>query len=82
VTLQKHFSHPSLVIYFFPTPPIKLKLGLQIGGRLLIATHLDQSNFLANQQQVIGFAVPVNSPSILCKNARLKTILMSQTSMF
>jgi hypothetical protein len=24
VTLQKHFSHPSLVIYFFPTPPIKL----------------------------------------------------------
>ncbi len=67
---------------FFPTPPIKLKLGLQIGGRLLIATHLDQSNFLANQQQVIGFAVPVTSPSILCKNARPKTILMSQTSMF
>jgi len=44
--------------------------------------NLDQSNFLANQQQVIGFAVPVTSPSILCKNVRLKTILMSQTSMF
>jgi hypothetical protein len=30
VTLQKHFSHPSfIVICFFPTPPIKLKLGLQ-----------------------------------------------------
>jgi hypothetical protein len=28
----KHFSHPSVVIYFFPTPPIKLKLGLQMGG--------------------------------------------------
>jgi hypothetical protein len=26
VTLQKCFSHPSLVIYFFATPPIKLKL--------------------------------------------------------
>jgi hypothetical protein len=25
VTLQKDFSHPSLVIYFFPTPPIKLQ---------------------------------------------------------
>jgi hypothetical protein len=36
---------------FFPTPPIKLKLGFQIGGRLLIATHLDQSNYLANDRQ-------------------------------
>jgi hypothetical protein len=32
VTLQKYFLHPSLVIYFFATPPIKLKLRLQIGG--------------------------------------------------
>jgi len=37
-------SQPSVVNCFsFPTPPIKLKLGLQIGGRLLIANHLDQS---------------------------------------
>jgi hypothetical protein len=34
--LQKHFSHPSLVIYFFATSPIKLKLGQQIRGGLLI----------------------------------------------
>jgi len=40
-----------LIIYFSPTPPIKLKLGLQIGGRLLIATHLDQSNYRTNQKQ-------------------------------
>ncbi len=34
VTLQKYFSHPSLVISFFPQSPfIKLKLGLQKGGR-------------------------------------------------
>jgi hypothetical protein len=26
-------------------------MGVQIGGRLLIATHLDQSNYLANQKQ-------------------------------
>jgi hypothetical protein len=33
-----------IVVYFFwTTPPIKLKLGLQIGERLLIAKHLDQS---------------------------------------
>jgi hypothetical protein len=40
VTLQKYSSHPRLVIYFFPTLPIKLKMGLQVGGRLLIAKHL------------------------------------------
>ncbi len=36
VTLQTYFSHPSfqLLTFFFPTPPIKLKLGLQVGGRL------------------------------------------------
>jgi hypothetical protein len=27
VTLQKYFSHPSLVIYFFATPPQKTELG-------------------------------------------------------
>ncbi len=30
---------------------MKLKLVIQLGGRLLIATHLDQSNYLANQKQ-------------------------------
>ncbi len=42
--------NPSLVSYFFSTPPIKLKLGQQIGGRLLIANHLDQSVWWANQK--------------------------------
>jgi hypothetical protein len=53
VTLQRYFSHPSLVI---PTSLIRLKLGLQIGGgkrtgRLLIANHLDQSLWLPNLEQ-------------------------------
>jgi hypothetical protein len=39
------------------------------GERLLIATHLDQSNNLANQQQVLGFAMPFASLRILSKNA-------------
>jgi hypothetical protein len=68
VTLQKYFSHPSLiVIYFFPTPPIKLKLGLQTGGRLLIVAYLDQSNYVANQQPVSSFAVPSTSLFIMYK---------------
>jgi hypothetical protein len=74
VTLQKDFLNPSLVIYFFPTQPKKLKLGLQIGGRQLTATHLDRSKYLANQQQVLGFVVPFTSLSILCKNAGPKPL--------
>jgi hypothetical protein len=43
----------------------KIETGTTKGGRILTATHLDQSNHLANQQQVLGFA----SLSIVCKNA-------------
>jgi hypothetical protein len=53
IKLQKYFANPSLVIYFFPTPPIKLKLVLQVGERLLIATHLDQSNYLSCQSTAV-----------------------------
>jgi len=43
VICKKYFSHPSLVIYVYATPKIKLKVGHQIGGGLLIANHLEQS---------------------------------------
>jgi hypothetical protein len=46
---KNKFLHPRLVIYFFPNPPIKLTLRLQTGGGLIVATHLDQSNYQANQ---------------------------------
>jgi hypothetical protein len=48
-------ASPSLVIFFFSKPyylPIRLTKALQIVGRLVIATHLDQSNYLGNQQQL------------------------------
>jgi hypothetical protein len=50
--------------YFFSTPPIKLKLGLlQIGGRLLIATRLDQSKLSSQSTAgVLGFAIPFYQP--------------------
>ncbi len=44
--LAKIFHIQVLVTNFFPTPPIKLELGLQIGGRLLIQTQLDRPNYL------------------------------------
>jgi hypothetical protein len=48
VTVQEYFSHPSSVFYFLPTRPIKLRLPMS--GSLLIANHLDQSLWLANQK--------------------------------
>ncbi len=78
VTIQKYFLHLSLVIWFFPTPPIKLKLVLQIGGRLLIANHLDKSLLLTNQNHgatIVSYllysslrSVDFTSLCKLCKN--------------
>jgi hypothetical protein len=50
VTLEISFSHPSLVIYLFATPPIKFKLGQQIRGGLLTANHLEQLLWRATQK--------------------------------
>ncbi len=54
VTLRKYFSHPSLVVYSSATPPIKLELEQQICGRLLIASHLDESLWWANQKHWVA----------------------------
>ncbi len=54
--------------------PLKVKLGLQIGQKQLIATHLDQSNYLANQQHLLGFVLPLPP---LASNA-----LLSRAGMF
>jgi hypothetical protein len=87
VSIQKYFSHPSLVIYFFPTSPIKRKLGLSIGS------ETTNSEPIRNREQqsdhiyytllwlVLGFTVPfinVNKLSKLWAN----TILLSQTGTF
>jgi hypothetical protein len=47
---KKYFSHPSLVIYCFAIPPMKLKLGRQKGWGLLIGNHLDKSSWWTNQK--------------------------------
>jgi hypothetical protein len=49
VTLNIYLWHPSFgCLQIFPK--ITIELTLKMGGRVLIATHLDQSNYLANQQ--------------------------------
>jgi hypothetical protein len=50
MALQKYFSCPSVVNYFFQTPPKKLKLGLQVSGRFLIANTW----FNQKEEEAIG----------------------------
>jgi hypothetical protein len=58
-------SRPTLAIYLFATPPIKLKWWLQIGGRLLIANHVDQSVWLPNEKQGTTVQILLSDPIIL-----------------
>jgi hypothetical protein len=46
----------------------KTEIGTAKDSRLVIANHLDQPNHLANQQQVLGFAVPFCSDKMLDQN--------------
>ncbi len=73
---KKYFPHPSLVIHFFLTPPRELKLGLQIRGRLLTATQLDEALGLVNQKR--GAAVG----NKLCKNAGWKRFCWAKPACF
>jgi hypothetical protein len=96
VTLQIFFSHPSLVIYFFATPPIKLKLGQQICGELLIANHLDQllwwaiqkhwakvrSHLLHSLRQVHGVLAPFTSHHEISNFVQLKPFSWTKSSCF
>jgi hypothetical protein len=59
VTLQKktlNISHIHILvtITFSPTPPIKLKLGLQVGGRLLNSNPLWPVNAIKNRELSIN----------------------------
>ncbi len=49
---KKYFSHPSLVIYFFANPHTKTETWW-----LLIANHLDQSLWWANQKHWVAVNV-------------------------
>jgi hypothetical protein len=72
VTLQKIFLMSKFTYIVFSNSPHKSEIGIAKGGRLLIAIHLDQSNYLANRQQVLGFDVSFTSLSIFSKNAGSK----------
>jgi hypothetical protein len=45
-------------------------------------THLDQSNYLPNKQQVLTFDVHFTSLCMVCKNAGSKSFKLTQIGMF
>jgi hypothetical protein len=47
--LANYFSHPSLVIYWFPTPPKQLKLVLLQTGERLLCTNSKAPGPAANR---------------------------------
>jgi len=66
-TLQKYFWLSRLVIYFLSNLAHKTKIGpaTKTGGRLRIANHLHQSNYLAIQHGALGSGVPFTTLSVL-----------------
>jgi len=64
IKLQKYFSHSSLVkcSLLFSNPTHKLKLGLQTGTRVGTNSNSPGPSNLANQQQVLCFAVSFYQP--------------------
>ncbi len=89
----KYFSHPSIVLYSLAIPPLKLKLGQQIGEGLLIANHLDESLWWANQKhwaavrsyflhsflQVKRCCCTFHQSQLHVQECKAKTIFLSQT---
>jgi hypothetical protein len=73
----------SMISYLlFPNLTHKTEIGTVNHGRLLLATHINQSNHLAHRQQVLGFAVPFGQPQHPVQKCWAKTILLNQTDMF
>jgi hypothetical protein len=67
----------SYLLFSNPT----LKLGLQVGGRVLVPTHMNQSNYLANHQHCYALLCLLPSQQTVHK-CWAKIILLCQTSKF
>ncbi len=66
MTLPNYFSHPSLVIYFSPTPPIKVRLGLQRGGRLLNSNSKPPWTIFIIDQSTVGISSQIIFITLFC----------------
>jgi hypothetical protein len=77
LTFAKIFLKSKFGYFHFPfatLKPINLKLGLQIGGKLLIATHLDPAMEILDDVQE---SIPVNSLENCCDPEKIHTFQSS-----
>jgi len=95
VTLQKYFSHSNLLVYFFATPPIKLKTGIanrsgscnsKPPGPIIMLGHwetLRGSQITFNILFCAGsIAMPFTSHGNLCNYTELKPISWAEPASF
>jgi hypothetical protein len=77
-------SSPAVPRYLlFSNPAHKTKTGTASRWETTNSNPARQSNYLANQQEVFGFAVPFTSfRKLTLQKFWAKTILLSQTGMF
>jgi hypothetical protein len=68
--------------YFFPSSPIKLKLALQIVGRLLIATPPGPIKLCSQSTAGVRLCCAFYQPQQTVQKCWVKTILLSQTACF
>jgi hypothetical protein len=71
--LCKNVSHIQVWLFTYPfatLKPINLKLGLQIGRKLLIANHLDPAMEILDDVQE---SIPVNSMEDCCEPEKIHT---------
>ncbi len=81
MTLEKYFSHPSLVIYFFPTQTGKTKTGT--ANKWKTINSKPTRPFREWQSYHIHYTLLWKaSLRKLCQNACSKSILLSQTTIF
>jgi hypothetical protein len=79
VALKQYFSHLGLVIYFFPTSPIELKLGLQKMGESNPCRPIKPSSQSTAGVRLCCAFRQLQHPVQKCW---AKTVLLSQTGMF
>jgi hypothetical protein len=74
VTLQKHLPHPSFSSLLFSNPAHKTKTQITNSWEINDSNPPCPIKYLANQQQVLRFAVLSSNLSIMCKIAGPKPI--------
>jgi hypothetical protein len=82
VTLQKYFSHPNLVIHFFPNPTHKTKTVTANTWETADSNPLGPIKLSSQSTAGVRLCCAFHQPKQTVQKCRSKAILLSQTGMF